>query len=393
MKQKLYYIIFLFASYLSITIPIFSAESNPLLAVVIMVKNEEAVLAKTLEPFYEGGVRSFFIFDTGSTDNTICVAEKFFSDRPDCTGLIKQEPFVDFATSRNRALGFANYSFPQAAFFIMPDAEWYIHNVADLLSFCRLLTEQEDDGNPAYLVRLLFGSTDFYQPRLIKARSSAQFKGEVHETLYTEGKAPESVFFLVEPSRSGYEKSKKRWERDRDILLEKHYQNPFDPRTLFYLAQTYDCLNDWENARDFYLLRTQVKGWIEEDFMAHYRVAQVFENNFNNWDKALFHYLKAFSICPNRAEPLVKISQHYWSNKEIPVSHLFAKYAAEIPYPKSDSLFIDKEMYDFTRHEILGITAWHMGEFEIGKVAAQKAYEQRPHLDYLKRNVSCYVHV
>ena len=139
-----------------------------------------------------------------------------------------------------------------------------------------------------------------------------------------------------------------------------------------------------------YELRTQVEGWYEENFMAHYRLAQVLEHHINDWQRALDHYLKAFCICPTRAEPLIKIAQHYWQIGNIPVSYLFAQYAGQMDYPVNDRLFIDKEMYDFTRHEMIGITAWHMGKYEIGKQAAQKAYKQKPDLDYLRRNVACY---
>ena len=55
-------------------------EYDPLLVVVIMVKNEETVMRATLQPFVDGGVDSFFVFDTGSTDNTIAVTEEFFAE-------------------------------------------------------------------------------------------------------------------------------------------------------------------------------------------------------------------------------------------------------------------------------------------------------------------------
>src|SRR6266436_8173383 len=82
-------------------------DYDPILIVVLMVKNEETVMRATLQPFIDGGVDSFFIFDTGSTDNTIGVTESFFSEYGIMQGYIAQEPFIDFATSRNRALDLA----------------------------------------------------------------------------------------------------------------------------------------------------------------------------------------------------------------------------------------------------------------------------------------------
>src|SRR5258707_10172559 len=87
---------------------------DPLLVVVLMVKNEETVMRATLQPFVDGGVDSFFIFDTGSTDNTIEVTEQFFAEHGITQVYIAQEPFIDFATSRNRALDLAQEKFPNA---------------------------------------------------------------------------------------------------------------------------------------------------------------------------------------------------------------------------------------------------------------------------------------
>ena len=71
---------------------------DPILVAVIMVKNEETVMRATLQPFVDGGVDSFFVFDTGSTDNTVGVTEDFFAEHGLTKAYIAQEPFIDFAT-------------------------------------------------------------------------------------------------------------------------------------------------------------------------------------------------------------------------------------------------------------------------------------------------------
>lgn len=353
-----------------------------------MIKNEEHVIIPTLQPFIDAGIKHYVVFDTGSTDQTVAIVKDFFDQNPTITGLIFQEPFVDFATSRNRALEYTRQQFPFGGFILMPDAEWYMQNVEKLIDFCHQEL-QKDEQPDCYLVRMIMGNIDFYQPRLIKIASQAHFEGEIHESIYTPHTACRDSFFVVQTTPQGFEKTKKRWERDLQILLKKYKKNPWDARTLFYLAQTYECLQDRLNAQKYYTLRTQVVGSKEEDFMAHYRAGQIAES-LDDWDRALSHYLEAFNICSERIEPLVKISQYYWSNKNIPASYLFASYACKLPYPEENRLFIDKEIYDFTRWEMLGITAWHMKQFPEGKAAAQKAYEQRPHLEYLYRNVVCY---
>src|SRR5579871_5674089 len=55
-------------------------QYNPILVVVLMVKNEETVMRATLQPFVDAGIHSYLIFDTGSTDNTVAVTQEMFDE-------------------------------------------------------------------------------------------------------------------------------------------------------------------------------------------------------------------------------------------------------------------------------------------------------------------------
>ena len=158
-----------------------SANKGPLLVVVIMVKNEEAVIKQTLEMYCQadphGDRISYYVYDTGDDawSPTMQKAKELFDDYHLSNYFIMQEPFVDFSTSRNRALRYAEAKFPHAYFMIMPDAEWYLHDVPALLDFCE---KHKDDTNfSAYLMRILSPGLDFYTPRLIRAMKVTILKG------------------------------------------------------------------------------------------------------------------------------------------------------------------------------------------------------------------------
>lgn len=395
-------ILFLSALYLSFT-PVKTNSVaqkvfDPLLAVVIMVRDEEQVIVPTLKPFADGGVDAFFLFDTGSVDKTIENAEQFFKSRKITNAYIEQEPFVDFETSRNRALELARKKFPNVGFFIMPDAEWYIKNVEGLLAFCKQI--QNDPGS-AYMVRLEC-DIDFYTSRILRAYSSAHFEGVVHEVAVPVSyiKAPKDVYFHLAVSRKGIEKSQKRWLRDRDLLLKKHLEQPSDPRTLFYLAQTHECLGELEEALHFYQLRVAVRGWSEEDYMARFRLAGILEALANKarssltaeytWDRAEKAYLQAFLFRPHRAEPLIKIAKHYIAEDNMQMAFIYAQRAAQIPYPKDDLLFVEKTDYDYTRYDVLGRCAWYVGQFDIGEEALRCGIKNRPKTAHLYNNLKFY---
>lgn len=374
---------------------LFTATTTPLLTIVLMVKDEACVMEETLEPFVKAPIENlqdklaFFIFDTGSTDETIEVTRNYLKSNGFNHVVIEQEPFIDFAASRNRALDLTEVAFPDIPFMLMPDAEWILHNLDVLLRFCKTHKDRKD---PCYNVRIIQnGSLDFCTSRLIRNHAGARFSGVVHETIsrVSSEKVPQDCFFTFDPGEYGQEKSRRRWSRDVKKLLEVYEKNPRDSRTVFYIGQTYHCLNELENARLWYQKRIDTPGWDEENFMARYRLAQVHEE-LGDWDSALCEYLKAFSMRPTRAEPLIQVAKHYLQTKEMDLCFLFSRRATEIPYPENDVLFIDKEMYSYTRFNVLGISAWYAKEDKIGKWAVEKALEAHPNYPHLQTNLQFY---
>lgn len=368
--------------------------ADPLLVVVIMVKDEASVIIPTLQPYVDGGIKHFLIFDTGSTDGTQQIAQEFFKEHNLMNAYVVEEAFIDFATSRNHALDAAHILFPQATFILMPDAEWYMHKVEGLLQFCE---EHQNDDQDYYLVPIRSTALDFYTGRLIRTHTNLRFVGSRHETLNKVAtvKLPYDVYFEWRPSVKGNEKSINRWKNDVIDLLKSFGQNPHDDRTLFYLAQTYHCLGDWENAYIFYKKRAQICGFAEENYVTKYRMGNVAENLPENDEKqicplAVQHYLEAFAMRPHRAEPLIKIAQYYLKKEQIPLAFLFALRAAKMPYPQNEILSIEKYMYEFTRYDVLGISAWYVGEYEIGEWAVKEALKVHPDAPHLLYNLRIY---
>ncbi len=368
---------------------------DPLLVVVLMVKNEARVIEATLQPFVDGGIKDFVIFDTGSTDKTQEIVTHFFERHNITNAHIVEEPFIDFSTSRNHALDAAQRLFPQTIFMIMPDAEWYMHNVEGLLQFCH---EHKDDANPSYYwVPIRSVTFAFHTCRLIRCHRDVQFVGACHEgpNQLSTATLPQDIYFEWRTTQDGNEKSAKRWLRDRDLLLKSYAQNPFDTHTLFYLGQTYDCLGDWENAYTFYKKRSEIRGWDEEDFITRLHLGNVAEQLASKEDTsicplAIRHYLEAYALRPHRAEPLVKIARYYLSRNQMHLAFLFATRAVKIPYPVNDLSFVEKYWYDFVRYDILGRCAWYVGEYELGEWAVRQALEVHPEALYLKRNLKFY---
>ncbi len=366
----------------------FLIYSDPLLVAVLMVKNEEPVMEMTLQPLVDAGITDFLIYDTGSTDKTIQVTHDFFIKNKISNFVIKQGEWIDFATSRNKALELTEQYFPNATFMLMLDAEWILHNGKDLLKCCKQLNYTI---GTLYLIKLKGFNIEFSHARLIRTKSNIAFVGKVHEipNVVPNATLPDHIYFELSPTHDGKEKSKTRWIRDKDLLLQELEKNPNNPRTVYYLAQTYFCLQDWKNAAKWYELRSAMHGWDEEDFLTIFVLAQTYAM-LGNTEKMIAYYLQAFSMRPHRAEPLVRLAEYYYNAQSYHLCYLFARHACTIPYPNNDLSFIEKEMYYFVRYNLLSLTAYGVQDFQLGKQATLKALQTRPDLQYLHDNLKLY---
>ncbi len=363
-------------------------QAEPLLVAVLMVKNEEPVMELTLQPLVDAGITDFLIYDTGSTDQTVQVTQDFFIKNNITNFVIEQGDWVDFSTCRNRALELTEKYFPQAIFMLMVDAEWILSKSDELLKFCK---EHEHDLDKIYAIKVVVDNHVIEYVRLIRCGQNVRFEGRVHEYINHNGyqTLPNSVSFEWRRSDYGKEKSKARWLLDLDILLQDLQDEPENPRTVFYLAQTYFCLHDWENAAKWYEKRATMKGWDEETYVAIFTLAQAYQN-LKNYDQMIFNYLKAFSCRPIRAEPLIELAKYYFNIESYNLCYLFARYACTVPIPKYDAALLNMYAYTFVRYNILSAVAYYQHDFELGYQATLKALKARPDLQYLYDNLKEY---
>jgi hypothetical protein len=378
-----------------------------LLTVVIMVKNEVDVIIPTLKPFVDAGVTSFLVYDTGSTDGTQDVIRHYFDDCCLEHTYIVEEPFVDFATSRNRALELAEQIFINNTFLLMLDAEWYTHNVDELISFCKAHKDYRAPccTGSCYLMRLFTvqDAINNYTPRLIRQGYNVRYVGVVHEAIpdSASGIVPDSVYFEYLPQQCGRDKSKARCSRDYALLKKSHEDDPTNPRTLFYLAQTCQFLDDWEQAIFYYQKRLELGETSEEKYLAAYRIGCAIEHiiarSYSDGsmqqyteEDAVYYYLQAYTMLPLRAETLFRIACYYIRHNQHAIAYLFALRAVQLPYPFNNALFVEKKIYDYLRYDILGQCACYVGEYAIGKAAVLMALQQMPDDQCLHHNLSIY---
>lgn len=185
-------------------------------------------------------------------------------------------------------------------------------------------------------------------------------------------------------------------------LAKKFYQTkmsdqvPKDWQEAFDRAQACGSIGDLPKAIYWYKQSTHLSDSNWQKYIAYYCLAQEIETLSANdieydWSQAMNYYLKAYEVGARRAEPLIKIASHYIAQGNNALAFLFAKSALELPYPDEHARFVQKDMYDFTRDEILGRCAWYVQEYEVGQKALRNALKKYPHNGLLARNLMFYL--
>lgn len=147
-----------------------------------------------------------------------------------------------------------------------------------------------------------------------------------------------------------------------------------------------------KNKEDKYIRERYGYMWGKETYHEYYTLAHNLDKNSQDqhtWALALTYYLKAYELNPHRAEPLIRIAQHYYSAHDNVLTYLFASKACDISIPTDQDVEID--LYKHTRYDLVAISAWYIGEFEKGEEAARHVLNNYPDDERLKNNLQFYL--
>jgi len=384
--------IILFFLFLITVVRIISTDKEgPIIVALLMIKDEAHCIKETLMPLVEGGIGDLVILDTGSTDGTQDIIKNYFK-ATGVNGLLFEEPFIDFATSRNRLLELAEREFPGAHFWLMLDANWYLRNTEKLLIYTQTVINKTES---AYAIDLYDEWGVFKSSRLFRVADKIRYHGAVHEHINcsTAGFIPPDIYIDVNNGKIGLEKTVQRCKNsDVKVLHDMLEKNPHDTKILFYLGQTYNNIGDHDLAFTYYQrsIDEQTKINPDHSYEAAYRIAKLSHTRFLkhepgfDWEKVQDAYLNAYNFGPWHIEPLVHIAVHYLMQHEFLVAYTFIQSTVEVPYPKYDVLGIEHEIFLSIRYEIVAFSAWIACEFEVGLSSVEKAIVQNSTSRYLQ---------
>src|SRR5215216_6764637 len=133
----------------------------PLLSLVMMVKNEVKSLRAAFDSV-RGAADTALVLDTGSTDGTQALARTLLTEIP---GELVEEPFVDFATTRNRSLELAT---GKSVFALLLSGDETLVGAASLRQFCERMRDVDGPEHGVYFLPLDLGDFRFSSARLVR---------------------------------------------------------------------------------------------------------------------------------------------------------------------------------------------------------------------------------
>ena len=216
-----------------------------LLELVMIVKNsgdDLAPMLRTVKPH----VDSWTILDTGSSDCTCEVIRKEMDGVP---GKLFEEPFVDFSTSRNRALDLAG---EKCVFTLMLDDTYHLNSGAALRTELKRFRKKVNVAG--YNILIQTGATLYPSTRILRTKSHIRYRHKIHEVPF----CPDNQKFggvnaaTISDKESNYmkQRSKARISGDVPLLKEELCTYPGNRRMQLHLAKTLIILSKLSAAKD-----------------------------------------------------------------------------------------------------------------------------------------------
>lgn len=261
----------------------------------MIVKNEERYLEDCLKSV-KNVVDEIIIVDTGSTDNTLKIAEQFNAR------IFHFDWINDFSAARNFAL-----SKSTGKWILYLDADERL----DESSANLMLKLSENDSEIGYYCTVKSYDSEVQRNntiryvRFFRNHPQARFEGKVHEQITPSLEKLNYKFIHSEIliHHIGYDISKEgkkqKAKRNLSLLLDDYNASKND-YTLFQIAQSYHVLENYSESKKFFLQLTashKISKQLKAE--AHCYLSQIFFNEFRNTE-ANKHISTALTLNPTQ---------------------------------------------------------------------------------------------
>ena len=334
----------------------------------IMVKNAgpqfEQMLLDNINYFDK-----WTILDTGSTDETIDIINRTLVNKK--YGNLYCEPFINFKDSRNRLLELAGND---CKYITMLDDTYAIDG--DLRNF--LNEVRGDQYSNSFSLYISSDDSLYGSNRIIRSDSNLKYMYRIHEVISDKNNInviiPQNRAFIIDRRFDYMEKrTVERKQLDLKLLFEELEDNPNDPRTYYYLAQTYNLLEDYEKAYYYFLKRVEIvnAGFIQERCDSAFEAARISNFKLNkSWEECLKLYEKAIQIDDSRSDSYYFIGIHYYLENNYELAYKYFKIGFQLGFPSHCQYSLKPTLSYHFLPKFLTRICYQLGDFKLGLEAS-----------------------
>jgi len=350
----------------------------PRLGLCMIVKNESKVIRRALEsakPYID----TWVISDTGSTDDTISIIKETMAGVP---GEVFERPWVNFGANRTEAFELCRGRMEWA---IVIDAD-------DSLVFkskppVALWQKSPYDG---FRIEICHGTLRHYRPHVFRIRKDASlwcYRGTLHEYAELASGKPANLgetrcVSLIARTEGARSQDPRKYENDAAFLERELARAPGEPRTQFYLAQSYLHAGKLAQARENYERRLALDGgYVEEKYICHVELTKLYNHDA---ERQIQHALRSIEQEPTRLEGAFQLlrarrQRHAAFDTRTYAIGLLASVLADVPREvPTNKLFVLPDVYKLEFDDEFAISALLSGHADEGLVAARRALAAAP---------------
>lgn len=328
----------------------------------MIVRNEAAVIKRCLESVKDI-IDCYSVVDTGSDDGTPEIIKSFF-DSCAIYGNVHHSTWKNFGANRSESFELAK---DMAEYSLLMDADTILLNKG----FDKNLTAD------AYTVHVTSGELTMSRTLIIKNSLNWRSVGVVHEFWKSEqcfNMLPIETISIKDFADGS--NAQTRIERNIELLKIGVEQEPENSRYMFYLANSFRDIHDFEKAIHWYDKRIAALGWEEETWHSLYQkgMCQIWKGA--DGLRIINDLLKAMNYRTWRLEPLYHLMRYLREVEMYDIAYSLGKRFGVVEYPKYDALFIEKEIYDWRFYDEMALSAYYSGHQEEAKHYFKLAAEE-----------------
>lgn len=327
------------------------------ISLCMIVRDEEGVLERCLKSA-DRLFDEIVIADTGSTDGTKQIAEKY--------GNVFDFSWKnDFAAARNFI-----FSKGTGEYLCWLDADDVISSEARAL-FPAILELLEREKPDIVFCPYRSGGTTFFRERFIKNRAGFSWQGRVHECIPPRGKIVRSPFFVTHLSSE-----KPRGRRNLDIYEQWAKEEELSSRDLFYFGR--ELYYHGEYGRAIKILEgAEQNGWYVNRIEASKIKAKCLLA-LGKRAEAIEVLLQSLSVAEPRAGTLCELGNAYMGSKNYKLAAFWYR-AALLSEDHSDEGDFDEPSLRGTVPLLqLVVCCWNLGDKESAKEFHLRAKQLAP---------------